>query len=442
MIAPGKTSPKPPSGILNRLPVRLSVLSLSVLLIAGCPGEQTPSTAQGYNRGSQQSGPAGYADSARSSRLIERFRQFDHNGDGTLTLDEVGRPGLFERLDQNADSLVTLEEARIYVRNRRQLAYNTNNTSMDAAPSALPPVAEARAYSRADTRSLTATDAAINRYPNLRYAAIPGVDPNLLSLDVYAPKTGQQHPVVVMIHGGGWQRGDKANPNVGIEKAQFLVPRGYVYVSINYRLSPAVRHPAHVQDVAKALVWINDNINRYGGDPDRIYLMGHSSGAHLAALVSTDEQYLRALNKNLGMIKGVILLDTATYNLGKRANQVGEAGARRRGMLFEDAFGADRKTLSSASPINHVAPNKGIPRFLIFTPSGPDPARANLSQEFASTLNRAGAPAKVITVPGKNHQAMNSDAGRPGDILTTNILEFLKTPPSTPTPMPTSRMKQ
>jgi arylformamidase len=94
-----------------------------------------------------------------------------------------------------------------------------------------------------------------------------------------------------------------------------FVSTGFVYVAINYRLPPAVHHPTHARDVAKALAWVADNIGRYSGDPERIYAMGHSAGAHLAALVATDESYLKREGYSLKTIKGDILLDVGAYDI-------------------------------------------------------------------------------------------------------------------------------
>ena len=91
---------------------------------------------------------------------------------------------------------------------------------------------------------------------------------------------------MVYVHGGGWKRGDKSR--VG-EKVEFFTGRGWVFVSVNYRLLPEGAHPANVNDVARALAWVHDHATDYGGDPDRLFLMGHSAGAHLAALVATSE---------------------------------------------------------------------------------------------------------------------------------------------------------
>ena len=70
---------------------------------------------------------------------------------------------------------------------------------------------------------------------------------------MYAPKDAKNAPVIVFIHGGGWRRGDKSNPGVGSQPAAHFCAQGFVFVSINYRLTPAGRHPANIQDVAKAV---------------------------------------------------------------------------------------------------------------------------------------------------------------------------------------------
>jgi len=107
----------------------------------------------------------------------------------------------------------------------------------------------------------TRSDPGMVIHTNIPYATVNGVDPNLLSLDIYAPSGAKDLPVMLMIHGGGWANGDKANPDVGINKVDYFTAQGTIYVSINYRLSPDVQHPAHVQDVAAAVSWVLENID-------------------------------------------------------------------------------------------------------------------------------------------------------------------------------------
>jgi arylformamidase len=280
----------------------------------------------------------------------------------------------------------------------------------------------ARALGAGDS---TTSPPAMRKFLDVRYATVPGVNPNLVSLDVYAPPGGQKHPVMVMIHGGAWRGGDKAYSACGLDKARFFVTLGYAYVSINYRLSPEIQHPVHVQDVAKALSFVHDHIAGYGGDPERIFVMGHSAGAHLAALVATDESCLAAEGRRLSMLSGVILLDGAGYDIAslQAMNSVGPVLRR----IYQVAFGKDPAKWKSASPVTHVAPNKGIPPFLIFH-AGSRVESGLESRALAQSLRDAGVAVKVVAVPGKNHGQINADVGKPGDILTTNILEFLKPP--------------
>ena len=111
------------------------------------------------------------------------------------------------------------------------------------------------------------------------------------TLDLYALVQGKGHPIVSWIHGGGWQAGDKcdvqANPRA-------IVDKGFVFVSTNYRLLPEATIKEIAGDVANAIGWVHDPAREYGGDPDTIFVMGHSGGAQPAALICTDDRYLKA----------------------------------------------------------------------------------------------------------------------------------------------------
>ncbi len=138
-------------------------------------------------------------------------------------------------------------------------------------------------------------------------------------LDVYAPKKAHDLPIVVFFYGGSWSMGRKSQyAFVGAA----LAARGYVTVIPDYRLYPEVRFPQFIEDGAKAVAWVERHAREIGGDPDRIVLMGHSAGAHIAALLALDEVYLERAGVKRSSIRGLVGLsgpyalvpDTDTLN--------------------------------------------------------------------------------------------------------------------------------
>lgn len=122
-------------------------------------------------------------------------------------------------------------------------------------------------------------------------------------LDVYTPPNARGAPVVVFFFGGRWERGDKAEYKfVG----QALAARGFVAVIPNYRLYPQVRYPAFLQDCAHAVAWVHAHVAGYGGDPNKIVLMGHSAGAYNAAMLTLDPEFLQQVGGSRAWIRGMI----------------------------------------------------------------------------------------------------------------------------------------
>lgn len=121
-------------------------------------------------------------------------------------------------------------------------------------------------------------------------------------LDIYIPQNAnnQKLPVIVFFYGGRWESGSKEMYGFLGDK---LADRGFVTVLVDYRKYPEVRFPLFVEDAAKAVAWVSDHIAEYGGNPDRIYVSGHSAGAHIGALVTADERYLAAEGKQPQIIK-------------------------------------------------------------------------------------------------------------------------------------------
>lgn len=125
------------------------------------------------------------------------------------------------------------------------------------------------------------------------------------TLDVWAPeeRPDEPLPVVVFWHGGGWVKGDRAGYAFA---GRALAGAGYVVVIPDYRKVPEVRFPAFIEDGAEAVRWTRDNIVRFGGDPDRIALAGHSAGAHTAILLTLDPRWLRAATVDPGIVKAAV----------------------------------------------------------------------------------------------------------------------------------------
>jgi acetyl esterase/lipase len=129
-------------------------------------------------------------------------------------------------------------------------------------------------------------------------------------LDVYRPNHIERAPIVIFIHGGGWNNGDKAQYRfVGAALAE----QGWICASMNYRLYPAVKFPAFVDDAALAIKYVHDHAREFGGDPQKIFVLGHSAGAHIAAMLSLDKRYLQKVGGDTRWLSGVIGL-AGPYN--------------------------------------------------------------------------------------------------------------------------------
>ena len=255
---------------------------------------------------------------------------------------------------------------------------------------------------------------------DIRYEEIEGVDPSLLSLDVFVPEGGENLPVIFWLHGGAWTFGDKAPT----EKGNLFNRRGMVFVTANYRLSPSARFPVQAVDAAAAFAWTKEHIRNFRGDPSRVYAMGHSAGAHLAALIAVDESYLMPHLLNLKDIRGVAPVDTQVYDLKFMTEQAG--GKIWEG--YEQVFGTTAAQWDLASPITHIQPGKGIPPMIVPYSRGvveaADPQRAAQNKRFVEELVKAGVRAESLPATHKTYAQINLDFGQPGDTVTEKVLEF------------------
>ena len=244
----------------------------------------------------------------------------------------------------------------------------------------------------------------------------------LRTLDLHTPdvKREKPRPIFILIHGGGWRTGDKSNSHFAEPKTQWLLDGGYVVASINYRLSPAVQHPAHIEDACKAIAWVQAHAADFGGDPKRVYLLGHSAGAHLAALAAVDVVRLKAAGADPAGIKGVVLLDGAGYDIPQQYASLREGSVMQK--MYRDAFTSDPAEQRDASPVHRVT--RKPPPFLILhiTRRLDSPRQSKL---LADALRAKGGTAEVVPIPGKSHGTINADCGKPGDPVTLAITKFL-----------------
>lgn len=260
---------------------------------------------------------------------------------------------------------------------------------------------------------------------DLRYAASEGVAPAEQSLDLIAPATVERErgsaarglPIVVFVHGGGWQRGEKRG--FLERRAPAFTGAGFLLATINYRLAPAATHPAQIRDTAAALAWLRQHAAQFGGDPDALFVMGHSAGAHLAALVSVDPRWLGEHDLPLSALRGALLLDGASYDVVGRAGDVEGADEH-----IAAVFGSDPAVWADASPLNHVAPGRGTPPCLLIV-AGKNPDSGEDAALLSAKLREAGGRADVVTFPDKTHVAISRELGLPGDGPTAAILEFV-----------------
>src|SRR5229473_2256643 len=182
------------------------------------------------------------------------------------------------------------------------------------------------------------------------------------------------------------------------------------------------------EDVAKAIRWTHDHAKDYGGDPERLLVMGHSAGAQLAALVCTDERYLKAEGLSLAIIKGCVPVDGDTYDV-PAIIETAETRCRVHGLPqakfgHREKFGNDPEKHRDFSAVTHVAKDKGIPPFLILHVAE-HPDTSAQAQRLGNVLKDAGVPVTVFGAKETTHNKINADLGLLNDPATKALFEFL-----------------
>ncbi len=221
-------------------------------------------------------------------------------------------------------------------------------------------------------------------------------------LDLYFPEGAKDVPVVVFYHGGGLRQGDK---NECEHVGRAFASQGVGAVVANYRLSPEVAHPAHVEDASRSVAWVREHIKEYGGNPDRIFLAGHSAGAYLVSLLSTDVRYLKARGLSTKSIAGVVPI-SAFFWVEKVAPD-----------RPKDVWGADPKLWPEASPAKYVS--AGAPPTLLLYADGDDPWRREQNVEMGKAMK-----VEAVQIAGRDHMGIFKNLA-PGDPAFDRMVSFV-----------------
>lgn len=227
--------------------------------------------------------------------------------------------------------------------------------------------------------------------------------------DVYLPAHPQHAPIVVMVHGGGWVIGNKRLPQVVEHKVERWLPRGAIFVSVGYRLVPlAAAEPGitpleQAGDVAQAIARVQQLAPGWGGDAERIVLMGHSAGAHLVALLSASPSTI-ARRAGARPWHGTVVLDSAALNLG-------DVMRLPHARLYDRAFGSDAAAWPAMSPTDALAAD-ALPMLLVCSTRRAD-ASCLQSNRFAARVRAQGVPASVLE-EDLTHNEVNRQLGVDG----------------------------
>lgn len=237
-------------------------------------------------------------------------------------------------------------------------------------------------------------------------------------LDVYAPrqKSSKARPVVIFIHGGSWNSGSK---NLYAFVGRRLAKQGVVGVVISYRLSPAVHVPDMANDCARAVLWTQQHIAEYGGDPARIFVMGHSAGGGLAALLATADPLFTRLGLVKNPIKGAILDDPAGLDMFDYLTKLEYPNDEQ----YLIPFGKDPAVWRAMSPMYQVRADS--PPMLMYAGGRTYPSITNSTQRFHQRLLDMGVRHEFTVLPGKKHIGMVTQLFWNHNVIYRDLLTFI-----------------
>tara|TARA_B100000809_G_scaffold130013_1_gene127926 strand:- start:2232 stop:3323 length:1092 start_codon:yes stop_codon:yes gene_type:complete len=319
-------------------------------------------------------------------KLPAKVASLDKNGDGKLSAKELppgARTKILTEFDLNNDNTLDALELRVYLLSKK-------------GGKSSPGVVE--------------TGGKVTTRKDIEYASGKGYENGLGKLDLYLPAKAKSCPVLIFLHGGGLQAGDKSRlDQVGRRFALY----GIAVVAPNYRLSPAVKYPAHIEDAARAFRWTWDNIAFHGADRAKIFITGGSSGGHLTMLLTLDERFLLKQGLKSSNIRGSIPISGLM--------DVTRTGPLRRGKVWDDS----PEVMKKASPLTWV--RKDAPPILILFADRETPERARQNRQIYDSLKKVGHPDITLQVlVNRTHNTIRPNLSKEGDPGLLAMLAFIR----------------
>ena len=263
----------------------------------------------------------------------------------------------------------------------------------------------------------------ILRYDNIIYQTPSGWESELSTLDLFTTtnwkKESKKKPVIIYVHGGGYDGTDKSDLYIHAPKyPELFLKKGFVFVNVNYRLfqspkSPNTTSEAQVKDIAKAVKWVLSNISQYGGNPEQIVLLGFSTASHIVALLNTDHSYFNNEGIPLNNLKAAISIDAPHYHIPLALELIKGTYLEIKLNSLKILYGNSREQQLQLSPTNYIQNNLTIKPTLLVSSGWKDQERQTVSypatMNYKNELLRNGHYVEFYHFDEKNHTSLITD---------------------------------